>query len=106
MADQSVRRLRAELTAAGVTNVDGPPGETLEVAILAMARHRGPDKSICPSDAARAIGGAGWRDLMPAARETARELARQDRVLITSRGRELAPDGEWTGPIRIRIKPA
>jgi hypothetical protein len=105
VADKSVARLQAELETAGVAHVDGSAGERLETAILALARHRGPDSSICPSDAARAIGGAEWRDLMPEARETARELARRGRVQITSRGHVLAPDTDWTGPIRIRHNP-
>jgi hypothetical protein len=105
VTDQQAVRLRAELAAAGVTDVDGPASERLEVAILALARHRGPGSSICPSDAARAIGGAGWRDLMTPARETARALARQDRVRIMSHRQVLSPDDDWTGPIRIRINP-
>ncbi|TDV56260.1 DUF3253 domain-containing protein [Actinophytocola oryzae] len=105
MADQGVARLRAELAAAGVKRLEGSTGDRLEVVILALARHRGPDSSICPSDAARAVGGAGWRDLMPDAREAARALARQHRVRVTSRGDVLSPDGEWTGPVRISVDP-
>ena len=45
----------------------------LRDAILRLADERGPSKTICPSDAARAIGGDEWRDLMPDERETARE---------------------------------
>jgi Protein of unknown function (DUF3253) len=103
VAEHDGSRLQVELAAAGVANLDGSTGERLETAILALARHRGPDKSICPSDAARAVGGAGWRELMPAARETARELARRRLVRITSGERVLGPDDHWTGPIRIRI---
>ncbi len=96
-------RLRAELAAAGGAPLGGPARERLAAAILALAGHRGPEKSICPSEAARAVGGAGWRDLVAEARETARALAREDRVQVTSRGRVLDPDEHWTGPIRIRV---
>lgn len=68
----------------------------------AFASHRGPDSSTCPSDAARAIGGENWRDLMPDAREIARELAKSGDVEITQRGKVLDADGDWRGPIRIR----
>ena len=76
----------------------------LRDAILRLAGERGPSKTICPSDAARAIGGDAWRDLMPDARETARELAREGSVDITQKGVALDPDAQWRGPIRIRIR--
>ncbi|MCW2511501.1 MAG: hypothetical protein JWR11_543 [Mycobacterium sp.] len=78
--------------------------ERLRASILELARERGPSKSICPSDAARAVGGEGWRDLMDQARDTARELARSGDVVVTQRGETLDPDAEWHGPVRIRIR--
>ncbi len=78
---------------------------TLRTAILEMAGDRGPQSSICPSDAARAVGGEGWRDLMDDARDVARELARAGRVEVTQKGTVLDPDSEWRGPVRIRIRP-
>ncbi len=74
----------------------------LRRAILSLARERGPDKSICPSDAARAIGGERWRELMEPARDIARDLARDGVVEISQRGTVLDPDAGWRGPIRIR----
>lgn len=76
--------------------------EKLRSAILDMARERGPDKTICPSDAARAVGGEQWRDLMDDARDIARDLARSGDVEITQKGTVLDPDATWRGPIRIR----
>ncbi|OBF95507.1 S-adenosylmethionine tRNA ribosyltransferase [Mycobacterium sp. 852002-51152_SCH6134967] len=70
--------------------------------ILKLSRERGPDKTICPSDAARAVGGDDWRDLMDDARETARDLARDGDVEITQKGEVLDPNAVWRGPIRIR----
>ena len=58
--------------------------------------------SICPSEAARAVGGDNWRTLMEPAREAARQLARAGEVEITQRGVVLDPDGIFRGPIRIR----
>ena len=58
--------------------------------------------SICPSEAARAVGGDSWRTLMEPAREAARRLARAGEVEITQRGVVLDPDGTFRGPIRIR----
>lgn len=82
---------------------DGPMPQRLESSIRALAEHRGPRSSICPSDAARAVGGDGWRELMDDARTAARRLARSGDVEITQRGKVVDPDGDWSGPIRIRI---
>jgi hypothetical protein len=81
----------------------GDVTDRLRTTILEMARERGPSSSICPSDAARAVGGDDWRDLMDDARDAARDLARQGSVEITQKGSVLDPDGTWRGPIRIRI---
>ncbi|MCV7431982.1 DUF3253 domain-containing protein [Mycolicibacterium bacteremicum] len=74
----------------------------LRRAILSLTRERGSDKTICPSDAARSVGGQDWRDLMDQARDIARDLARRGEVEISQRGEVLDPDGTWRGPIRIR----
>ena len=76
--------------------------ERLKAVILDLARQRGPAKSICPSDAARSVGGDDWRDLMDDARAAARDLARAGEVEITQKGEVLDPDATWRGPIRIR----
>jgi len=72
--------------------------------MLALARERAPSKTICPSDAARAVGGENWRELMDQARDTARELAKAGDVEITQRGEVVDPDTTWRGPIRIRAR--
>lgn len=82
---------------------DGVDRQRLEAAIRALLRARGPAKSICPSDAARAAAGSGWRGAVPAAREVARDLARRGQVQVTQRDRVLDPDTEWKGPVRIRL---
>ena len=78
--------------------------QRLRDTILELARERGPSSSICPSDAARAVGGENWRDLMDDARDAARELARAGEVVITRGDDVLDPDGTWRGPVRIRAK--
>ncbi len=78
--------------------------EQLREAILRMARERGPSKSICPSDAARAVGGDKWRDHMEQARAAARELAKKGEVEVTQGGDVLDQDADWRGPIRIRAR--
>ncbi|WNG85296.1 DUF3253 domain-containing protein [Mycobacterium sp. ITM-2016-00317] len=83
---------------------DAPITERLRGAILALAAHRGPDSSTCPSDATRAVGGQDWRELMADARDLARELARCGAVEISQRGRVLNPEQDWRGPIRISVR--
>lgn len=73
-------------------------------AILSLVDARGPGSSICPSEAARRVGGADWRAWMGPVRDAARGLAREGRVEITQRGAAVDPDAAWRGPIRIRAK--
>ncbi|MFM8600430.1 MAG: DUF3253 domain-containing protein [Mycobacterium sp.] len=75
-------------------------------AILSLVGARGPGSSICPSEAARRVGGADWRAWMEPVRTAARSLAREGRVEITQRGAAVDPDAAWRGPIRIRAKRA
>jgi Protein of unknown function (DUF3253) len=80
----------------------GPVTTRLRAAILALARHRGPTASICPSDAARAVGGDSWRELTAQSRTIAFELARDGDVQITQRGNAIDPYAPSRGAIRIR----
>ena len=85
---------------------DGPAAIRLRAAILALAQHRGPNSSICPSDAARAVGGHDWRDLTAQSRSIAFALARDGDVEITQSGAVVDPDQLSRGPIRIRVPEA
>jgi uncharacterized protein DUF3253 len=82
----------------------GPVATRLRAAILALARHRGPTASTCPSDAARAVGGDSWRELMAQSRTIAFALARDGDVEITQRGNVIDPETPLRGAIRIRTK--
>ena len=73
----------------------------LEAAIRALLDARARGASICPSEAARAVGGEEWRELMEPARRAARRIAAQGELVITQRGRVV--DGSTAkGPIRLR----
>lgn len=78
--------------------------DRVECAILALAGHRAPAGSICPSDAARAVGGARWRSLVPVAQAAARRLAVAGDVVVTQRGSVLDPNRPWRGPVRIALR--
>lgn len=71
--------------------------------ILQMATDRGTDKTICPSEVARALFGEQWRKHMDEVRAEAVELYKAGKVLMTQKGELVDPD-HIKGPVRIRIK--
>jgi hypothetical protein len=76
--------------------------ERLERTILSLLDQRAPTSTICPSDAARAVGTEdGWRQLMDRARDAAQRLVDAGDVEITQDGR-VVELSRATGPIRIR----
>ncbi len=74
----------------------------LEAAILGLLAERDPGKTICPSEAARRVGGVDWRDYMEPSREAARTLAAEHRIEILQRGEIRDPGDPLRGPIRLR----
>jgi hypothetical protein len=78
-----------------------PTGQKLEAAILELLAARAASSTICPSDAARAVGDENWRDLMEPARRAARRLVDAGEVQITQGGSVVDPSTA-KGPIRIR----
>jgi len=73
----------------------------LEQAIVELLNAHARDASICPSEAARVVGGESWQSLMEPARMAARRLVAQEKVQITQGGRVVDPS-RAKGPIRIR----
>lgn len=80
---------------------DDSERQRLRAILLALVAHRAPDRTICPSDVARARGEEGWRGRMEQVRDLARVLARDGEVVVTQKGETLDPDQPWRGPIRI-----
>lgn len=77
----------------------------LEAAILQLARARGPGKSICPSEAAKAVGqgrGVDWHGLMQPARRAAVRLALEGRAVILRKGKPVDPT-DFRGVYRITV---
>ena len=79
------------------------PDTALEAAILELLAQRGNDKTICPSEAARLVGGNGWRGLMESARTAARRLVAQGRIVVTQRGR-VVDASTVKGAIRLKLR--
>jgi hypothetical protein len=92
-----VRYCSAACRRHGVDDTD----RRLERTVLELLAARAAAATICPSDAARAVGGDGWRELMEPARRAARRLVATGAVQITQRGRVVDPSTA-RGPIRIR----
>lgn len=73
----------------------------VEATIRALARHRSP-RTICPSDAARVVGGDAWRGSMEAVREVAASLQETGEIRVLQRGEDVRIR-DARGPIRLRL---
>jgi hypothetical protein len=74
-------------------------------AILAQTTARGTEKSICPSEVARALDPEEWQRLMPRIRREAALLAREGRIDVLRKGKPVDPEQEIRGVIRLRVRP-
>ena len=70
----------------------------LDTAIRALLGGR--SGTICPSEAARRVGGERWRELMEPARRAGRRLAQRGEVVFLQRGRAVDP-ARARGAIRL-----
>ena len=90
-----------------------PPGtDPIAQQIFDLLAVRGPDKSICPSEAARAMqaahGKAGdpaeaWRRYLAPVRQQALHLARRGEILILRKGKPVDPHKPVKGVIRLAL---
>lgn len=97
---EQVRYCSRSCRARRVTDSD----RALERAILDLLAARPRGATICPSEAARAVGGpdeASWRPLMEPARAAARRLVASGQVEITQ-GNQVRDPSTAKGPIRVR----
>ncbi|MEO8851891.1 MAG: DUF2256 and DUF3253 domain-containing protein [Allobranchiibius sp.] len=99
---EQVRYCSTSCRKRGVSAVD----VRLEEKILELLRSRARSATICPSEAARAVGASAenpdaWRELMEPARRAARRLVQSGDVEIIQGGAAVDPSTA-KGPIRIR----
>lgn len=82
-----------------------PNTDAIAAEILRQIAARGADKSICPSEVARALAPEddAWRRLMGAVRATAIRLAREGQVEVLRKGKPVDSAAEIRGVIRLRI---
>jgi hypothetical protein len=89
----------------------GEKDAALEAAILELLAERSADgdrsKTICPSEAAKLVGGMearrDWEALMEPARAAARRLVAAGKIVITQHGAVVHPSTA-KGPIRLRLR--
>jgi hypothetical protein len=88
-------------------NKPGDADAALEAAILELLAERGAGKTICPSEAAKLVGGKAerrdWEGLMEPARAAARRLVAEGKIVITQGGRVVDPSTA-KGPIRLKTR--
>ncbi len=73
----------------------------IEATILALTTQRGPSKSICPSEVARALR-PDWQSLLTEVRRVACRLAAAGQIDILRKGQIVEPAGV-KGVIRLRL---
>jgi hypothetical protein len=94
---ESVKYCSSGCRSHGLTATDRKLEETIDTLLRARAQ----DATICPSEAARAVGDEEWRDLMEPARRAARRMVARGEIEITQKGTVVDPSTA-KGPIRLR----
>ncbi len=91
---------------------DGPKLDPIAQQIFDLLAARGPGKSICPSEAARAMQAAhgkasapsdAWRRYLAPVRQQALHLARRGELLILRKGKPVDPQKPVKGVIRLAL---
>jgi hypothetical protein len=103
-AAAALRRIDpARGSAESIGMTDPAATDSLEATLLALVAARGPDKTICPSEVARAVAGSHpdqWGPLMQPVRRIAVRLANEGRLVISRKGRPVDPN-DFRGVYRL-----
>lgn len=78
--------------------------DVIETAILSLVEQRGPEKSICPSEAAREVFPEDFQNRMRHVRNAAIHLARQGKIVILRKGKPVDPEN-FKGVYRLAKAP-
>lgn len=79
--------------------------DRIEAELLRVAAERAPDKTACPSEVARLVGGGHpdqWGPLMQPVRRIAVRLANEGRLVITRKGKPVDPN-DFRGVYRVGL---
>ncbi|MEZ0255039.1 MAG: DUF3253 domain-containing protein [Chthoniobacter sp.] len=71
--------------------------------LRALAIERGPEKTFCPSEAARRLDAKRWRPWMAKVREAAAQMVEAGELKCTQRGASVDPMHS-RGPIRLGLR--
>ena len=91
---------------------EGPKPDPIAQQIFGLLAARRPGKSICPSEAARAMQAAhgkasapsdSWRRYLAPVRQQALHLARRGEILILRKGKPVDPQKPVKGVIRLAL---
>jgi len=94
-----------EAPAAGEgTASAGAGGNRVQAAIRELVARRGAGKTICPTEAAKAVSAEKWRSVLGDVRAEAVRLARAGEIAIYRKGRPVDPDG-FKGVYRLGLPP-
>jgi hypothetical protein len=77
--------------------------DACDAAIFAALEKRGADKSICPSEIARKLAPADWRQLMEPVRARAYALRDAGRLRVTQGDAEIEKGQAARGAVRLRL---
>jgi len=78
----------------------------IEETMLRLVSRRGADKTCCPSEIARALGGPhpdGWSPLMQPVRRVAVRLTKAGRVQILRKGKPVEDPDDFRGIYRLSL---
>ncbi|ABY31389.1 DUF3253 domain-containing protein [Methylorubrum extorquens] len=78
----------------------------IEETMLRLVSERGADKTCCPSEIARALGGPhpdGWSSLMQPVRRVAVRLTKAGRVQILRKGKPVEDPDDFRGIYRLSL---
>ncbi|MEO0370280.1 MAG: DUF3253 domain-containing protein [Pseudomonadota bacterium] len=83
-----------------------PTEREIEQMIVDLCLERGVGKTICPSEAARALcpQETDWRALMPGLRDVAKRMAQDGKIAIYRKGEPIV-DHHTGGAIRLGLPP-
>ncbi|ACL56878.1 DUF3253 domain-containing protein [Methylobacterium nodulans] len=85
---------------------DRPDDAAIAETLLRLVEERGPGRSVCPSEVARALGGPhpeGWSPLMQPVRREAVRLMKQGRIAILRKGRVVPDPDDFRGVYRLAL---
>lgn len=83
-----------------------PSDYELELTLIRLVTERGADKTVCPSEVARALGGPhpdGWGPLMQPVRRQAVRLMKEGRIAILRKGKVVDDPDDFRGIYRLSL---